>query len=219
MRPRLRPPSPSLVVAIIALVVACAGTATAASVLIRSSGQVAPGTINTTDLRDGRGVSLEDLTRRARFRLGAEPGEPGAEGPRGSQGPAGPRGLTGPPGANGADGSAIAFAYVNADGSLDDAKSKGVSSVAKSSNPRFPDGVYCFDLVPSPSNAVASIDFATTATSLEDIYLLLPGTASGLSSTLIAGLCPAAQQDAAALTTDGTASPLLVPRGFWISFN
>jgi hypothetical protein len=217
MRPRLRPPSPSLVVAIIALVVACAGTATAASVLIRSSGQVAPGTINTTDLRDGRGVSLEDLTRRARFRLGAEPGEPGAEGPRGSQGPAGPRGLTGPPGANGADGSAIAYAYVNADGSLDDAKSKGVSSVAKSST--FSDGVYCFDLVPSPSNAVASIDFATTATFLEDIFLLLPGTASGGSSTLIASLCPAAQQDAAALITDGTASALLVSRGFWISFN
>jgi hypothetical protein len=212
MRSRLRPPSPALVVAIIALVVACAGTATAASVLIRSSGEVAKGAINTGDLRDGRGVSLADLTPRARFRLTAEPGVAGAEGPRGPQGPQGPRGLTGPAGANGADGTAIAYAYVNADGLLDDANSKGVASVAKSSSL---EGIYCFDLVPSPRNAVASIDFSTTVTFQEVVYPVLPSS----GGALIGSFCPPAQQDAAAVIVDGTDSALLVPRGFWISFN
>jgi hypothetical protein len=223
MRPRLRRPSPALVVAIIALVVACAGTATAASVLIRGSGQVAPGAINTSDLRDGRGVSLADLTPRARFRLTAEPGVAGAEGPRGPQGPAGPRGLTGPAGANGADGSAIAFAHVNPDGVLDDARSKGVVSAAMSPPATGTPRAYCLDLVPaSVNNAVASIDYATTGTGVETIYPLIPGTASGLASAIIATRCPAAQQDAAAVVVDvtGTTPDTLWPeRGFFIAFN
>lgn len=46
-------PSPALIVAIIALVVACAGTATAAKVLIRNSSQVAANAINGRDIRNG----------------------------------------------------------------------------------------------------------------------------------------------------------------------
>jgi hypothetical protein len=49
---RISRPSPARVVAIIALVVACAGTATAAGVvLIKSSSQVKAGSLNGTDLR------------------------------------------------------------------------------------------------------------------------------------------------------------------------
>ncbi len=47
---RISRPSPAMVVAIISLVVATAGTATAAGVIIRSSGQVARGSINGGDL-------------------------------------------------------------------------------------------------------------------------------------------------------------------------
>jgi hypothetical protein len=49
---RLRPsrPSPAMVVAMIALVVACAGTATAATVLIHSSSQIANGVITANNI-------------------------------------------------------------------------------------------------------------------------------------------------------------------------
>jgi len=46
-------PSPSLVVSIVALVVACAGTATAASVLITDSSQVKMNSLNGTDIKNG----------------------------------------------------------------------------------------------------------------------------------------------------------------------
>jgi|SRR5215216_672345 len=223
MRSRLRPPSPALVVAIVALIVACAGTATAAGVFIRSSSQVKSGSINTGDLRNGRGVSLADLTPRARFRLESREGERGPEGPRGPQGPAGPRGETGPAGANGADGSAIAFAHVNPDGTLDDGKSKQVVSTAMAAPGPGSARVYCFDLVPSSvSNAVASIDYATTGSGIETIYPLLPGTADGAASFILANRCPAAQQDAGAVIVDvlGTTPETLWPaRGFFIAFN
>ncbi len=49
---RISRPTPAMVVAIIALIVACAGTATAASVvLIKSSSQVKAGSLNGTDLK------------------------------------------------------------------------------------------------------------------------------------------------------------------------
>ena len=207
-------PTPAMIVAIIALVVACAGTATAARVLIKDSGQVARGSINTGDLANGRGVSIVDLTPRTRFRLTASRGPEGATGPRGPQGPQGPRGAEGAAGAKGADGSAIAFAYVNADGTLDETRSKGVNSVATS--PASPGGgVHCFDLVPSARNAVASIDFRTTASFIETIYPVLPATASG-GSAFLTTFCPPAQQDAAAVVSDVGS---FAARAFWIAFN
>lgn len=45
-------PSPALVVSIIALVVACAGTATAAGVLIKNSSQIKAGAVNGSDIKD-----------------------------------------------------------------------------------------------------------------------------------------------------------------------
>jgi hypothetical protein len=223
MRRRLRPPSPALVVAIIALIVACAGTATAAGVLITSSSQVKAGSINSSDLRNGRAVGLDDLTPRARFRLGAATGARGPEGARGAQGPAGPRGATGTAGAAGANGSAIAFAHVNPDGTLDDAKSKQVVSSAMVPPATGTPRVYCLDLVAGTvGNALATIDYATAVSGIETVYTLLPGTASGLSSAIISSRCPAAQQDAAAVVVDaiGTTPETLWPeRGFYIAFN
>lgn len=216
-----RLPSPSMVVAIIALVVACAGTATAAGVLITSSDQVAPGSIDSEDLRNARAVSLKDLTSRARFQLRGEPGPQGPEGLRGEQGSPGPPGLTGPAGKDGADGSALAFAYVNADGTLDETRSKGVASVA---TPFAGVGFYCFDLVPSPRNAVGSIDFASAPIEgIEAVYPLLPETPAGSASVFIAQNCPAAQQDAAAVVAahnDGDSPDKTFPQySFFIAFN
>jgi hypothetical protein len=47
-----RRPSPSLVISVLALFVALGGTATAASVLIKSSKQIAKGAVNSTDVAD-----------------------------------------------------------------------------------------------------------------------------------------------------------------------
>jgi hypothetical protein len=61
-RIRGRRPSPALVVSILALVMATAGTATAARVLVTSSKQIAKGSVNSGDVRDGslRGRDVRD---------------------------------------------------------------------------------------------------------------------------------------------------------------
>ncbi len=66
---RISRPTPAMVVAIIALIVACAGTATAASVvLIRSSSQVKASSLNGSDLKykslTNRNLANDAVTRR-----------------------------------------------------------------------------------------------------------------------------------------------------------
>jgi hypothetical protein len=102
---RLRRPSPALIVSIIALVIASAGTAVAATVLIKSSKQVAKGAINSGDLADRKAVNVVDLTSAARRALSAKAGPAG---------PAGAKGDTGSPGAS--VGSPEAFREVGATG-------------------------------------------------------------------------------------------------------
>lgn len=94
-RLRLHRPSPALVVSIIALVIASAGTAAAATVLIKSSKQVAKGAINSGDLANRKAVNVVDLTPAARAALA---GKVGQTGPNGPTGPAGAKGDPGPAG-------------------------------------------------------------------------------------------------------------------------
>lgn len=63
-RLRGRRPSPSLVISIIALIVAMGGTATAASVLIRSTKQIANGAVTSADIANGT-ISRRDLKDKA----------------------------------------------------------------------------------------------------------------------------------------------------------
>jgi hypothetical protein len=168
-------------------------------------------------------VSLADLTPRTRAELRGARGPEGIQGPRGPQGAQGPRGAEGQPGANGADGSAIAFAHITADGDIDEANTKGVNSVAA---PFAGEGVYCFDLVPTARNAVASIDFTTTNSfppnaSQDAVYPVLPGVVGTQGSVFIAAFCPAAQQDALVVISnqDQSGAITLPQRGFWINFN
>jgi hypothetical protein len=60
----MRRPSPALVVSIVALVMATAGTAAAAKVLITSSSQIKKGAVNGGDIADGS-VSNRDLKKEA----------------------------------------------------------------------------------------------------------------------------------------------------------
>ncbi len=93
----MRRPSPALVVSLIALVVASAGTATAAGVLIRSSRQVAKGAINSGDLANRKAVNLIDLTPAARAALSGKVGPAGAPGGPGPKGEKGDKGAPGSP--------------------------------------------------------------------------------------------------------------------------
>jgi len=70
-------------------------------------------------------------------------------------GPKGDKGDTGTTGTTGATGSALAYAYVIGNGSVDSANSKNISS-ANVSSPST--GVYCFDLPFTVHNAVVTPD-------------------------------------------------------------
>jgi Collagen triple helix repeat (20 copies) len=217
LRVLVRRPSPALVVAIIALVVASASTATAAGVLIKRSSQVARGAINSGDLANDRAVALADLTPAARLGLQQEGGPAGPQGERGPQGPAGARGdrgQRGEDGARGPSGSAVAYAYVTAEGNAPASVRKGVAGVTLTESQ---DGLplYCFDLTVPVGNAVASLNYAdarATGFAPVDVYPLLPYV-GGAGAEL--AHCPEASSDAAAVVLtppDGLA-------GFWISFN
>jgi len=211
-----RRPSPAMILALVALVVASAGSATAASVLITDSSQVERGSINSGDLANGRGVNTADLTARAKRALAPKAGPQGPEGDRGAQGPAGARGEAGTQGQPGADGTARAFAYVNADGTLDQGNSKGINSVS-----RAQEGIYCFDLGQTARNAVASADVSSAASD-SDLpfgaapYPSLPITLSG--QFRIISDCPTTtQRDAMVRVFNVFTGFEDVP--FWVNFN
>jgi hypothetical protein len=218
-RLRVRRPSPAMGVALLALVLACGGSATAASLVIRSSNQVATGSINSGDLANGRGVDVVDLTANAKRQLAPIPGPAGSQGPVGAQGPAGARGEPGPEGRRGTDGSAIAFAHVQADGSLDKNNSKGVKSASKQSINGYP--VYCLDLDPLVKNAVASPDLDADPGgpfphALEQPTPALPTSAT--DQTFILANCNFPETDAAVVVVDQF-NGAFAEAPFWISFN
>jgi hypothetical protein len=123
-------------VALLALFVALGGTSFAAATLINGS-QIKPHTI-----------AKNRLTNKAIKQL------KGNRGPRGLQGVQGARGATG---AQGVPGSALGYAYIKADGTLDTTRSKNVNSVQKGTT-----GFYCLDTSVPVVNAVASANHNTS---------------------------------------------------------
>lgn len=208
-----------MVVALVALVIACAGTAVAAGVMITSSRQIKAGAVNSTDLADGKGVSLADLNAGARRALAPQPGPPGAagsQGERGEQGPAGPRGLQGEPGTPGADGSAFAYAFVSLDGTVGDQRG-GVNV----ETPAATLGVYCFDLAKGARNAVATLDVSNLAYRADlHVLVTLPTTPDGQFN--IQHQCDVGHQDALARVVrpnTSTGAPISDSADFWVAFN
>ena len=120
----------------------------------------------------------------------------GLTGPRGAEGPQGPQGQPGQPGAKG---TTVAYAYVNADGSILGAESAGVAGSFSITN----NGVYCLADAPagaksvmvSPSNrgenpdsvGAASVDMALESTpnysgcpkGTDNVRVTLPDIQSG----------------------------------------
>jgi hypothetical protein len=113
-----------------------------------------------------------------------------------------PRGETG---ATGAPGAALAFAHVDADGTLDAANSKNVTVVSHSDN-----GIYCLDVVAgqAPRNVVASTDANGSAETDHVTASLVPATV---------GLNCAAPADVFVLTAPPTGPT--GRRAFYVLFN
>ena len=95
-----RRPSPALILSVIGIVLACAGSATAGSLI--TGKQIKDDSVTSADLRDGS-VKARDLATTLRPRAGV-PGPAGPKGDAGPTGPAGPSGPAGPAGAQGAPG-------------------------------------------------------------------------------------------------------------------
>lgn len=101
-----RRPSPSLVVAIVAVVLAGTGSATAAGLV--GAKQLAKGSVTSAKVRNGS-LKLADLSPAARAKLrgpavDAAPGPQGEAGPQGVPGPQGPKGDAGTDGVAGVSG-------------------------------------------------------------------------------------------------------------------
>lgn len=87
MTSKSRLPSPSLIVALMALVMACAGTATAASLI--SGKQIKKNTVTSKQIKN-RSLRTKDLHASAVRALKGRKGDPGGPGSVGPVGPVGP---------------------------------------------------------------------------------------------------------------------------------
>ena len=139
------------------------------------------------------------------------------QGPRGLNGLPGQNGQNGTPGQNGADGSAVAYAHVLANGTLDTANTKNVldiSQICGSVAPCSPShgtaqSTQCFKLAVAVRNAVASTTPARATATLR-----IPG--NEFANTL--GGCPIGYTAAEVETIDtNTGAP--TPEEFWVQFN
>jgi hypothetical protein len=115
MRPfRLHRPSPALVVACIALIVALSGTGYAAVVLPRGSVgtvQLKNGAVNSSKVKDSS-LTLLDVAPAERAKLKGDAGAAGAKGDTGAKGDKGDKGDKGATGDKGAPGAPGVSGYV-----------------------------------------------------------------------------------------------------------
>jgi hypothetical protein len=153
------------IAATLALFIALGGSATAAFVI--TGRDIKDGSIRGVDIRDsslrGKDLKNNSLTgadiangslRLGDFKPGDAPAGPqGAQGAQGAPGPQGSQGPTGPTG----PGAPVLYAHVLSDGTVDAARSSGIST----SNVHKTNGFYCFyGLSPAPKNAAATVDWS-----------------------------------------------------------
>jgi len=125
----------------LALFIALTGTTYAASTALIGRNTVAsPQVVNGS-------LQTKDLSANARKAL---KGNRGLRGLTGARGATGAQGAQGTQGVQGPAGSAVAYAWVAANGTLDTARSKNVVSVTQPVT-----GFYCFDLSVNAVNAIA----------------------------------------------------------------
>lgn len=136
-------PGPAMVIALIALFVALGGTTYAVTGLPRNS-------VGTAQLKN-RAVTRKKLNKKTIAALKGERGPRGLTGSPGSRGPQGVQGIAGK------NGTAVAYAHILADGTLDAANSKNVSA---STSPHT--GDYCLKVTVPVLNMDATVDVGTS---------------------------------------------------------
>ena len=173
---------PATVLSAIALFVALGGGAVA----------YASGLISGSHIKN-HSIAEKKLTKKAIRQLRGHRGPRGATGAHGPQGPAGPAG------------TALGYAHVNSDGTLDAANSSGVTAT----NFTHPGpGEYCFQgLGFTPHNVVATIDSAGAGST--------PGPNAQIALSDVSTYCPAGSQ-VGVVTQNDTAH---ADYGVYILFN
>jgi hypothetical protein len=147
----VRRPSPSMVIALTALVLAASGSAVAASII--TSAQIKNGTIQLWDINSKARKALKGHTG-PQGPAGAK-GAPGATGANGGTGARGATGTTGATGPAGAPGTAVGYATVDSPGTVSSALNVTTANVTK---PLSSTGFYCFSgLSFTPKNAQVTL--------------------------------------------------------------
>jgi pilus assembly protein FimV len=136
-------------IALLALFLALGGTTYAASTAL-----IGKNTVGSPQVVNGS-LQTKDLSGKARKALKGNRGLRGFTGAAGAPGAAGAKGATGAQGIQGAAGTAVAYAHVNADGTVDTANSK---NVADANVEHAAAGVYCFAGLGTIHSFVASPD-------------------------------------------------------------
>ena len=141
---KLKLPSPAMIVAMLALCVALGGSAYAASQI--NGKNIRNGTISGKKLKN-RTITSSKISRAT---VRALKNRLGLRGPRGYRGHAGAKGATGPAG------TALAYARVAADGTVDASRAKGI---AQANVTHTNAGIYCFvNLGFTPKNVLATLE-------------------------------------------------------------
>jgi hypothetical protein len=159
---RLRP-TPSMVIACLALMFALTGTGVAAyqaTVPRNSVGslQIKNNSVTSADIKN-RSLSTADFKTL----------------PRGPAGAPGPQGPAGPAGAAGAAGSGKAYARILPSGDVDEGRAKAIADAAVS---KPATGVYCIDIDGGAVNVMATSDIAA-GSGIASAGVLLSGCPSG----------------------------------------
>lgn len=194
-------PSPATVMSAIALFISLGGVGYAAASI--GSAQIKNNAVASKDIKNGTIVTKDISKSTARSLKGAT----GATGARGATGAAG---SVGPVGPAGAAGSALAFAHVNANGTLDTANSKNVTI-----SPSGAIGVFCLKVTTAqaPQNVVATLDISGAGASTDQIR-------ASRVPTIVAPNCASAPgSDTLVETTVGTTAGAGANRPFYVVFN
>ena len=184
-----RRPSVATAIALVALFVALGGSSYAAIKI--GSAQIANNSVKSVDLKN-KGIAKKDLSPKAIAALAGQKGDQGEKGDKGDPG---------------APGTAVAYAYVNADGSVDESRSKGIADANVVAN----GGIYGFrGLGFEPKSVVTTMAFDSAA--------VTGNNASGGAAYI--GDCNfVAGADQACVSTDDDGDPAAEARAYFVVFN
>lgn len=102
---------------------------------------------------NGSGVASVSKAKKAKRGPRGKQGKAGPAGPTGPAGPQGSKGAQGPAGKEGPAGTALAYALVEAGGTVDPAGSKGISGSDVSLDST---GTYCFNTIPAGTKSIVA---------------------------------------------------------------